>query len=87
MPIGRDGVRAGTTVDTTPAGASERGASATSTPSTQRTHVCGAECGSDWVDADLSFCVVHPSGQQNLSIPAKSANATSVTIATHRATR
>lgn len=87
MPFGRKGVRAGTTVDTTSAGVSERGASAASTPSTQRTHVCGAECGSDWVDADLSVCAVHPSGQQNVSVPAKSANAKSVRIATHRATR
>ena len=87
MPFGSGGVRAGATLATRPAGVSERGASAASTPSTHRTHVCGAECGSDWVDAGLSVCAVYPSGQQNLSVPAKSANATSVTIATHRATR
>ena len=87
MPFGREGVRAATTLDTTPAGVSERGASAASTPSTQSTHVCGTECGSDCVETDLSVCAVHPSGQQNLSVPAKSANATSVRIATHRATR
>jgi hypothetical protein len=86
MPFGSGSVRAGTTLATRPAGVSERGASPASTP-TQRTHVCGAECGSDWVEADSSVCPVHPSGQQNLSVPAKSANATSVTIATHRATQ
>src|SRR5574341_490067 len=86
MPFGREGVRAGTTLDTTPAGISERGASTASTP-THRTHVCGPLWGTDSVDAVPLFPSVQPSGQQILSAPTRRMKATSVTPQRNRTTR
>jgi hypothetical protein len=87
MPFGSDGVRAGTTLDTRPAGVSDRGASTASTPSTHRTQVCGPLWGTDSVDAVPLFPSVQPSGQQILSPPTRSMKATSVTPQTNRNTR
>lgn len=86
MPFGSDGVRAGTTLDTTPAGVSERGASAASTP-TQRTHVCSPLWGTDSVEGVPLFPSVQPSGQQILSAPTRNMKATSVKPQTNRTTR
>lgn len=79
MAFGSADVRRGTTLATRPAGASERGTSAASTPSTQRTQVCSPSWGTDSVDAGLFPVSVQPSGQQILSPPTRSMKATSVT--------
>ena len=79
MPFGREGVRAGATEDTTPAGVSQRGASAASTPSTHKTQECSPLWGTDSVEAASLFLSVQPSGQQILSPPTRSRKATSVT--------